>query len=158
MAAGNLSMFDPFEILGIKKQYFLDLEILEKRYFDEQKKAHPDRFAGMPEGEKEQALRKSTFLNQAYLLLKNPYERALFLLKDRGIEPLSHDPQVLAEAMVWNERLEAGEDLKSELHHEEERLFKDLEIAFSDKGYEKARVVLYRLAYVQKLLKDIRVR
>ena len=37
---------------------------------------------------------------------------------------------LFGEVMVWNERREAGEDLSSELRHEEEQLFKKLETAF----------------------------
>jgi molecular chaperone HscB len=147
-------MFDPFEVMGLEKGYPLDMYVLEKRYFDEQKKTHPDRFALANEAEKDDALRKSTALNQAYLILKDPLQRAAFLLKARGVEPLSHDPLFLGEVMVWNERLEAGEDLSLELRHEEEQLFQRLEKAFGEKDDEGARVSLYRLTYVRKLLKD----
>jgi len=146
-------MFDPFATLGFERSYSLDVTALEKRYFEEQKKSHPDRFALVSGIEKEDALRKSTTLNQAYLILKDPLQRAAFLLKVRGVEPLSHDPLFLGKVMMWNERLEAGEDLALELQHEEEKLFKDLETAFEEENDEKAQVSLYRLTYVQKLMK-----
>jgi molecular chaperone HscB len=151
---GNLSMFDPFEVLGLERGYSLDVESLEKRYFEEQKKTHPDRFTLASGAEKEDALKKSTALNQAYLLLKDPLLRAEFLLKAKGVEPLSQDPLFLGEVMMWNEQLEAGEDLSSELRHEEEQLFKNLGTAFEEEDDESARISLYRLTYVRKMLKQ----
>lgn len=148
-------MFDPFEVLGMAKQYALDLKTLEKHYFEEQKKTHPDRFVGAPQDKMDEVLKRSSEVNQAYILLKDPLQRALFLMKGAGIEPLSHDPTFLSEVMIWNERLENGENLKLELHHEKEILFKDLEVAFEKNDYERARATHYRLTYVQKLLKDI---
>ncbi len=147
-------MFDPFEVMGLEKGYSLAVDELEKRYFEEQKKTHPDRFTLASGAEKDKALKKSIALNQAYLLLKDPLQRATFLLKGRGVEPLSQDPLFLGEVMVWNERLEAGEDLSLELKQKEERLFKELEDAFEEENDERARVSLYRLTYVRKLLKD----
>ena len=145
-------MFDPFDILKLEKSYSLDLNKLEKHYFAEQRKAHPDQFSQASDEEKNTALKKSTMVNQAYLTLKNPLQRAAYLLKDVGIEALSHDPTFLGQVMIWNERLENGEDLKPELYEEEKTLVKELEIAFGVKDYEKARAALYQLNYVQKLL------
>ena len=56
--------------------------------------------------------------------------------------------------MVWNERCENGEDLTPELLNQETILFNDLKNAFTVKDYEKARIALYQLTYVQKLLKQ----
>jgi len=147
-------MFDPFEVLGLEKSYPVDLENLEKHYFEAQKKTHPDRFVGIDEGQKQEVLRRSGEVNQAYLLLKDPLQRAAYLLKVVGVEPLTQDPEILIKIMEWNERLEAGEDLKTELSAEEGSLFNGLEDAFEDDDYEKARIFLYRLTYVKKLLKD----
>lgn len=148
-------MFDPFEILGMIKQYSLNLEILEKHYFEEQKKTHPDRFVNAADEKKSEILKRSSEVNQAYLLLKDPLQRAMILIMAKGLEPLSHDPAFLSEVMVWNERLESGEDLRPELSHQEENYFKDLEDAFEKSDYEAARVAHYRLTYVKKLLKDV---
>lgn len=147
-------MFDPFDVFGIKKQFPLDLNMLEKHYFEAQKKVHPDRFAPVEGDTKAEALRQSMALNQAYALLKDPLERAAFLLKERGVELITHDPLFLSEVMVWNERLEAGADLSTELRLEEERLFKNLENAFETQNYEHASMILYQLTYVRKMVKN----
>lgn len=151
----NLSMFDPFEVLGLKKEYSLDLKTLEQHYFKGQRNRHPDRLTHVQEGEKAEALKQSAILNQAYLLLKNPLQRAEWILKAEGLDLLNPDAETLLQVMNWNERFESGENVKPELCQEEEKLFKDLEMAFEEQAYTKARFVLCRLIYVQKVLKDI---
>lgn len=144
---------NPFGILNLEQSYSLNLETLENHYFAEQKKTHPDQFSQATDQEKNDAAKKSTAVNQAYLILKNPLLRAEYLLKSAGVETLSTDPSFLGQVMEWNERREQGEDLTTDLLHEEEVLFNALENAFILNDYEKARLALYQLTYVQKLLK-----
>lgn len=152
MGVENPSMFDPFEVLGMQKHFSLNLQDLEKRYFEAQRKTHPDRFS---QAEKDEASKKSAAVNQAYLMLKDPLERGMFLLKDSGLDPVTHHSEILMEMMTWRECLEAGEDLKNELREGENKLLQDLEDGFAKKDYEVVRLGLYRLAYVQKLKKMV---
>lgn len=147
-------MFNPFAILNLKESYALDLQALEKNYFEAQRKCHPDKFTQGNEQEKADALKQSTAVNQAYLLLKNPLLRAEYLLKAAEVEPLSNDPSFLGQVMEWNERLEKGEDLTSELLDKEKFLFNELGRTLTLKDYEKVRAALYQLTYIQKLLKQ----
>jgi molecular chaperone HscB len=146
-------MSNPFEILNLEQSYALDLQLLEKRYFEAQKKSHPDQFSNATTHEKAQAILKSTAINRAYLMLKNPLLRAEYLLKAAGLEPLSHDPSFLNIVMEWNERRERGEDLTLGLLDQKKILMKALEDSFADRDYEKARSVFYKLTYIQKLLR-----
>lgn len=149
-------MFDPFEILGIEKKFTIDLKDLEKRYFEAQRQCHPDQFNGASSDKKAEVLKKSTQVNQAYLLLKDPLQRALFLLKDNKMEPLDHDPETLGLVIQWKERHEGGEDIASELEQMQEKLFIDLEDGFEKEDFEKVCLALYRQTYVQKLLKEMK--
>ena len=153
VAVENHSMFDPFEILGLEKQFPLDLKVLEKSYFEAQKRTHPDRFIGASSEIRNQVLQQSSEVNQAYLTLKSPLSRAAYLLKSAGIEPLSHDPYFLEKVMRWNEHMDKREDLKEELTREEEQLLKGLENGFEVHDYETVRGALYRLTYIQKIIK-----
>ena len=156
--AGNLSMFDPFEVLGLERQYLLDLKVLEKHYFEAQKIAHPDRHALAEETVRKEALKTATAVNQAYLLLKDPLKRATFLLQAAGVELLQHHPQILAQTLEWRERVEAGEDLRPELNQLEGDLLEDMKKGFQTKDFEKVRECLYGLTYVQKILQEIKGR
>lgn len=148
----NHSMFDPFVILGLNKTFSVDLIMLEKHYFEAQKQAHPDRFINANSDIKKDALQRSSEINKAYRILKDPLLRATFLLESKGIQPLSNDSLFLLQAMAWNERQEAGEDLNEELKCAEELFLKDLGVAFEHRNYEKARISLYKLTYLQKVM------
>lgn len=148
------AMLNPFEILNLEPSYSLDLDVLESQYFATQKKTHPDQFSQGNEKEKAIALNKSTAVNQAYLLLKDPLLRAEYLLKQAGIELYSNDPIFLEQIMAWNESLSQGENLRQELKMKEKQLLDTLEGAFAFKEYEKASHALYQLAYIKKLLRQ----
>jgi len=150
----NNAMLDPFVILGLEKSFALDIKFLEKAYFDAQKKTHPDQFVNATEEKKREAIQQSSLVNQAYLTLKDPLKRAEFLLKEVGINPLSHDPIVLEEVMGWREQVAAGKPIKQELIKTENTLSRELEGAFEKKDHEAVRRILYRLTYIQKLLKE----
>lgn len=149
----EVTMLNPFEILNLEQSYSLEQDVLETHYFEAQRKAHPDQFSRGNEQEKAEALEKSTVINQAYLILRDPLLRAKYLLKMVGIDPLSNDPAFLEQVMEWNERLAQGEDLRAALTAKEEELLTALEKAFSLPDHEMASRLVYQLAYIQKLLK-----
>ena len=51
-----------------------------------QKAVHPDKFAHASEQEQRIAVQKSAHINDAYQTLKNPLQRAQYILVERGIE------------------------------------------------------------------------
>lgn len=146
-------MFDPYKTLGLEKAFSIDLDALEQAYFAAQRNTHPDRFTLAGEAEKKNAAHGATLVNKAYTLLKNPLDRATYLLEARGVSLLSHDPEFLPKVMDWNERAEAGEDITSELAQEEAALLQELGEALEHNEDERATKALYRLNYVQKVKK-----
>lgn len=148
----NVTRLNPFEILNLEQNYSLDLDVLETHYFAAQRKTHPDQFSQGNEQEKTEALKKSTAVNQAYLILKDPLLRAEYLIKTAGVDTRSNDPDFLEQVMEWNERLARGEDLQPDLTVKEAELLTGLEKAFSLHDHAMASDVLYQLTYIQKLL------
>jgi molecular chaperone HscB len=146
-------MFDPYEALGLEKTFNIDLNALEQAYFAAQRKVHPDQFALADEQKKLQASLQATLVNKAYVLLKNPLDRATHLLEARGVSLLTHDPEFLPKVIEWHERTEAGEDITSELAREEAALLQELTQALEHHQNERATKALYRLNYVQKVKK-----
>lgn len=152
-AVGVASRFmsDPFVLLGLKKQYPLDHKDLDNAYFEAQKRTHPDQFARATAEEKIEAARKSTCVNQAYSLLKDPLKRAEYLLQEIQGEPLAHDPLFLGQVMEWREQQDGGKDIKEELLQTKQALFEALAISFKEKNYAIAQRSLYQLQYLQKI-------
>lgn len=146
-------MFDPYKILGLEKTFSIDLKALEEAYFAAQRKTHPDRFALADEQKKKESSRQATLVNKAYTLLKNPLDRATYLLEARGVSLLTHDPEFLPKVIEWHECTEAGEDITSELACEEGALLQELTQALEHHQDERATKALYRLNYVQKVRK-----
>jgi molecular chaperone HscB len=77
---------DPFEALGIKPEFALDLASLERRHRELSGALHPDRYAGAGAGERRMALGRAIEVNEAFRILKDPVRRAEALLARRGVE------------------------------------------------------------------------
>lgn len=61
-----MAAMSPFEIFGLKPQFRIDKQKLDEKYFEIQKKVHPDRFASASDAEKRVAQQWATLINDAY--------------------------------------------------------------------------------------------
>jgi molecular chaperone HscB len=75
-----------FELLGLPARYALDAASLERGYRDLQTRVHPDKFAAASEPERRVAMQWATRANEAYRTLRNPVERARYLLGLKGFD------------------------------------------------------------------------
>jgi molecular chaperone HscB len=64
----------------------VDLIALEKAFYAQSRKLHPDRFAAKPQAEQDAALAASSDLNDAYRTLRDPIARTEYLLALEGIQ------------------------------------------------------------------------
>ena len=111
-------MSDYYELLGIPRSLNLSLDALQQRFYELSRQLHPDRFMRKPEAERQQALDKSSALNDAYRTLKDPIKRAQYLLTLEGFdigEQRSNDvpPELLEEVFELNmalEEMRGGDD------------------------------------------------
>jgi molecular chaperone HscB len=159
---------DHFTRLGIDRDFQVDSDDLDRRYFGFQRNLHPDRFARRSAKERAIAESQSASLNQAYETLKEPLTRAAYLLELSGIRsPAAHaatvdDEELLTEAMENREALMEAETveavdaltakaLASSLH-----CLNDLGKAFRDNDLELANLLTTRLRYWRKLGEEAR--
>lgn len=77
---------DYFTVFSLPRHLHLDLPALEKTFYAQSRRLHPDRFASRPLAEQESALRDSSRLNDAYRTLKNPVSRTQYVLTLEGVE------------------------------------------------------------------------
>lgn len=75
-----------FELFGIETSFDIDLQALSSSYQSLQKTVHPDKFAHGSEQEQRIAVQKSAHINDAYQTLKNPLQRAEYILVLRGVD------------------------------------------------------------------------
>ena len=81
-----MSATDYFTLFGLPQHLHLDLAALEKTFYAQSRKLHPDRFAAQPAAEQQAALAASSQLNDAYRTLRAPIARTAYLLWLQGIQ------------------------------------------------------------------------
>ena len=77
------SYFAQFEL---PPHLHIDLSALEKSFYAQSRKLHPDRFASKPQAEQDAALAASSQLNDAYRTLRDPIARTEYLLSLEGVQ------------------------------------------------------------------------
>src|SRR3954464_14647235 len=101
---------DHFARLGLPAALETDAGALDKAYFAQQRRWHPDRFVGKPAEERAKASVEAAALNEAYRTLKDPLSRAVYLASLNGVE-LPRAGKTIDAPELLMEALEAGEEL-----------------------------------------------
>lgn len=73
-------MVDYFEFMGLPRQLALDDEELERRYYALSREYHPDFHTQSDDDARQESLEQSSILNQAFKTLKDPFDRARYLV------------------------------------------------------------------------------
>ena len=109
-----MAALNPFEIFGLKPQFRIDKQKLDEKYFEIQKKVHPDRFASASDAEKRGAQQWAPLMNDAYQKLSDPIQCGKVLCALRG-HPIDEDSSgSISEEFLFEqlERREAIADAK----------------------------------------------
>jgi molecular chaperone HscB len=101
---------DYFSLLGLPREFGLDVAELDRRFRDLSRQLHPDRFAKAEPRERRLSLERATRLNDAHRYLKDWRLRAAYLLKLAGVDVFVEgrtfaDPDFLEEQLEWREEL-----------------------------------------------------
>lgn len=158
-----------FTLFQIEPQFDIDTDSLEQNYRTLAARFHPDRFASASAFEQKQAVMMSSTVNEAYRTLKNPTDRAAYLLRQQGIdadapEHTSFAPEFLMQQMEWRETLaeaRGGQDqttllaLDKEISGAQRELWRDLREAFRRQQYEDAAQLVRQGRFLDKLKKEI---
>ena len=75
-----------FTQFGLPRHLHIDTAALEKAFYAQSRKLHPDRFAAKPQAEQDAALAASSQLNDAYRTMRDPIARTEYLLSLEGIQ------------------------------------------------------------------------
>lgn len=158
-----------FTLFQLEPQFDIDTDSLEQNYRTLAARFHPDRFASASAFEQKQAVMMSSTVNEAYRTLKNPTDRAAYLLRQQGIdadapEHTSFAPEFLMQQMEWRETLaeaRSGQDqtalpaLNKEISGAQQELWQDLREAFRRQQYEDAAQLVRQGRFLDKLKKEI---
>lgn len=151
-----------FELFDWPVSFNIDMGKLAQKYFELQKKYHPDFFIRGTEQEQEDALEMTTQLNSALKIFKNKSETIKYVLALKGLLPEDEKYQLpqnfLMEMMALNEDLPddaAGRinALTSELYSQVQPLidnYNDLSATTAD--LLKLKEYYYKEKYLQRIL------
>lgn len=158
-------MNNPFQLFDIQATYFIDKEIINKKYIALQKQFHPDNFATRTAKEKLMATQISANVVSAHKTLLDPIARASVLLNLSGKDfdlanYISRDQSLLITQMELREQLDtANTDEYTTLKQAWEKDFSGLEQQFAnyltDKDLDKAAEIVLKMRYYQKLLTEL---
>src|SRR3954462_14290203 len=77
---------DYFQFFGIEPKLVLDTDALQKRFYELSRLLHPDRYSKKSPEEQQYSLDATALLNDAYRVLRDPLQRAEYVLKQAGFE------------------------------------------------------------------------
>lgn len=159
-----------FELFGLRPAFRLSRERIDRAYRDIQSEIHPDRFAHAGEAEQRLAMQWTARVNEAYAILREPFERARYLLELNGVQAMdAHNTAMpadfLMQQMAWREQLEAAkargdidavQRLEQAVRGEAEALERELaELIDERHDYDRAAETLRKYRFVEKLLTEI---
>ncbi|MFN7932405.1 MAG: Fe-S protein assembly co-chaperone HscB [Bryobacteraceae bacterium] len=169
---------DYFSFFGMERKLTLDASQLQKRFYELSREYHPDRFAQKPAEERIKAEEASAILNDGYRTLRDPVQRAEYVLKQEGFdvgEQRSKDvpPELLEEVFELNMALEelrhGDEDARASLAEAHQkftgmRAAADVELTTLGQRYDQSqdravlqqiRGVLNRRRYIRNLVSEV---
>ena len=158
-----------FELLGLPVAFALDPARLESGYRELQGAVHPDRFAAASDAERRIAMQWATHANEAYRTLRDPLERARYLLRLRGFDTeeetnTSMPPDFLMQQMEWREGVAAArgahdaaalESLEREIGVARSEMLGQLERALEGANYQAGCSLVRKLRFLEKLGDEI---
>ena len=109
---------DYFTYFGLPRKLWMGMDGLEQEFLQLSWKLHPDNFVNTDEGEREISLQRSSRLNDAYRVLKDPVARVEYLLELEGMRKEGEHkqqapPELLEEVFELNESLDELREAKS---------------------------------------------
>ena len=149
-----------FELFNLPVALDIDLAALKAQFLKLQQQYHPDKAA-----DKDQALIKSSEINQAYKVLSQVDSRAGYLLglkkQDYHLDQSISDFEFLQDALEIREQLEeacsseALQSLKVEVQQWIDGLVREFKIDYDDEDWGEARDTVRKLRFFVKVMADI---
>jgi molecular chaperone HscB len=109
---------DYFSVFGLPRKLWIEMGALEQKFLQLSWKLHPDNFVNASEEERELSLQRSSELNDAYRVLRDPVARVEYLLaiegeRKEGEKKQQAPPELLEEVFDLNESLDELREAKS---------------------------------------------
>ncbi len=159
-----------FALFGLEPRFQIDLAHLEPGYRALQAQVHPDKFSNASDAERRLSMQCSTHVNEAYQTLKQPINRARYLLSLHDIDTQEETntampADFLMEQMEWREGIGEATDaadpaaldqLAGKLRHATHALHAELAQQLDQQqDYVGAAGAVRKLRFLDKLREEI---
>ena len=157
-----------FELFGFPVAPKVDKTKVAEKYFELQKKNHPDFFTQATEHEKEAALQQSADINKAFATFKNDEKTIEYFFHQKGFieadEKYQLPPDFLMEMMELNESLTEKDgvtlaaemaELETSLYNEIKPLLEQPDFKEDDASMEKLKAYYYKKKYLNRILERL---
>jgi molecular chaperone HscB len=161
-----------FEVFGLAPALELDVKALEQKLRDLSLEVHPDRFAHADAKTRLVALEKTTALNDAFKVLKDPVRRAFYVLKLKGIDLENESTAAqakmpmafLEEVMERREQLEAlkarkdvtkARAMADDIERQKQAALEAAKAALSSDDVAEATHQLGRVRYFTRFVEEV---
>ncbi len=149
-----------FELFDLPVALDIDLAALKAQFLKLQQQYHPDKAT-----DKDQAMIKSSEINQAYKVLSTVDSRAAYLLslkkQDHHLDQSINDFEFLQSALEIREQLDEAHasdqlhTLKQEVQQWIDGLVREFKIDYQEEDWAEARDTVRKLRFFQRVLNDI---
>ena len=117
---------DHFQVLGLPRHLVIDLEALQRRYYELHRRLHPDLHQTGPQAARQASLRNTAAVNLAYRTLRDPIDRGEYWLallgEGLGTNNNRVPPDLAALVFEVQEKLE---ELRDARHGDDAAALKD---------------------------------
>jgi len=162
----NLQSND-FELFGLTQVFAQDRTLLDARWKELQREAHPDKFAAQGTAAQRIAMQWSVRINEAYQRLKDPLKRAAYLCELAGSPINAHSntampTEFLMQQMEWREALDAAKsvaelgELSAEVEQSRQDLLQQCGVLLDSKhAFADAVAPVRALMFIDKFALDL---
>lgn len=159
-----------FELFELPMQFAQERSVMDARWKELQREAHPDKFATAGTAAQRLAMQWSVRINEAYARLKDPQQRAAYLCELHGA-PIQAQTNTampstfLMQQITWREALDEARDTEGLQAIADEALaFKKLTLdkvaqkIDVQRDYPGAAAEVRGLMFIEKFLHEVRTR
>lgn len=159
-----------FELFGIPAQFAQDRAMLDVKWKDLQREAHPDRFAAQGAAAQRVAMQWSVRINEAYQRLKDPLKRASYLceINDTPVNAENNTTMptdFLMQQMAWREALDDAKtpDILNKIAFEanesgREKLLKIERLIDVEHNFTSAAIQVRSLMFIERFVSEVETR
>jgi len=155
----------------LKQNYFEIFSVpVKEKNRELQQQVHPDRFANCSDAEKREAMQKTSLINEAFDILKNPVSRLQYMLTLKGID-MNGETDTAMDGLFLMEQMELREEIAdvrsqtdpldvldamaAKLKTKSTNLIAEFDSAFANDDLENARQIVRKLQFLHKAQKEI---